>query len=266
VNKSNFEYSISILVIDSDEGSRRLLADTLIALGYEILQAASVAEAWEYFGRHKIDLAMADIFMPEADGIHFLHRLKKERPEIPVIILSSLTDKASLDELLGAGADGVLTKPFRINRVEELISTVLLKFDKASISASKSKRKILVVDDDFSLLDYMIEATKTLGYEVEAKTNAADAIQAFSLTPFDLVVSDYMLPDSSGFDLMCGVRKIRTDTPFVIVTGYPVAYPPSLAKADGVDGYLVKPFRINQLEQVISGIFYPEKTEKNINR
>jgi CheY-like chemotaxis protein len=253
------EFSISILVIDADEGNRRLLADTLHSLGYEILQAANIDDGSSALTAGGIDLVMTDIFPSDNKGLEFLLQLKKEKPEIPVIILASSDDEAATRQFLAAGADGVLTKPFRINRVEELIVTTLMRFDKAALSPPRSRRKILVVDDDANLIDFITEALRVLGYRVEARRKISDGLEAFRGTKFDLVFSDFMLPDGTGLDLLKQIKKIRPRTPFVIATGYPLAYPPAMAKADGVDGYLAKPFRINQMEQVIANLLFPEK-------
>ena len=254
------EFTISILVIDNDEASRRLLSDTLQAFGYEIIQTANIPDGEKIVTSGKIDLVMTELFPPDNWGLEFMRRLKQEHPEIPVIILTSLIDDNTIHGFEQAGADGVLTKPFRINRVEELIVTILMKFDKAALTHPKSNRKILIVDDDANLIEFMTEALKALGYRVEAYRKITDAIEAVKRDNFDLVISDFMLPDGTGLDLLRQIKKLDKGIPFVITTGYPLAYPPAVAKADGVGGYLVKPFRINQMEQVISNLLSPKKT------
>jgi two-component system response regulator HydG len=92
--------------------------------------------------------------------------------------------------------------------------------------------------------------------------DSTTAKEAFSQEKFDLVISDLMLPDTNGIILLKELKKINPALPIVIVTGFPQVYSPQMAKADGVDSYLCKPFRINQLEQVLSSLLYPEKTPK----
>jgi DNA-binding response OmpR family regulator len=257
-----FDFSISILALDSDESSRRLLGETLGALGFTILQAGSIENARNILAQQKVDLVMADVFLPEGNGIEFMIRLKKERPEIPVIILAAAIDNATRDELLKNGADGVLAKPFRINLVEELITSTLIKYDTALLSTPVSTHKILVVDDDDSLLAFLVEAIKILGFETMACRDGTTAKEAFLQGKFDLVISDLMLPDTNGVTLLKELKNINPALPIAIVTGYPQVYSPQMAKTDGIDGYLGKPFRINQLEQVLSNLLYPEKTPK----
>jgi DNA-binding response OmpR family regulator len=259
---NEFDFSISILVLDSDEANRRLLGETLTALGFTILQAGNLRDAWKILTRQKIDLVMVDPLLPEENGIDFMQQLKNEQPKVPVIILTTVIDGLMKDELLRAGADGVLSKPFRINLVEEMITSTLMKFDRASLSTPVTTHKILVIDDDNSLLNFLIEAIKILGFDTVACRNGADAEEAFSKDKFDLVISDLMLPDTNGVVLLKELKNINPSLPIVIVTGYPLVYTPLMAKAEGIDGYISKPFRINQLEQVIANLLFPEKNPR----
>jgi CheY-like chemotaxis protein len=280
-----FELSITILVVDSDEVNRRLLSETLHALGYEVLQATDVASGWtivrqcierrpvRYECSPRIDLVISDIFAPADDGLELLFMLKKLTPEIPVILMSSLSrDGSAVDtiELKGTtpDCDAVLPKPVRIERLEELISTILLRYDRAAIprkiktveSGTRHNKRILLVDDDPGLLEFMAEGMKSIGYNVEACGDTTSAVSAFRKGGYDLVVSDFMLSgSSSGAELIKELKGIGPAVPAIIVTGYPIAYPPNMARLDGIQGYLIKPFRINQLERVITDLLYTER-------
>ena len=256
------EFSITILVVDGDESTRRLLDDTLTALGYKIILAGDLESARRSLEVQKIDLVMCNAIMPGGNGVIFLMQMKKERPQIPVIMLTSVINDEAGRRLLDAGADGVLAKPFRINRVEELIVTTLLRYDRpGSPRVPMAKKRILVIDDDRGLLDFMMDGLETLGYEAHCRLSGAEGVAAFIDTNFDLVISDFMLSDISGAELLVKLRETKKNVPFVIITGYPLAYPAVTAEADGVDGYLVKPFRIHQMEQVIASLLYPEKSK-----
>jgi CheY-like chemotaxis protein len=258
MSESEFEYSITILIVDGDEASRRLLAETLAGLGYRVLRAADIAAGWKAQSDTRVDLIVTDIFAPGGAGADFLLQIKRERPEIAVIVMSSLIDQSLRDDLIGAGADGVLAKPFRIAQAEDLISQTLLKYDRASRGDNHPHKKVLIVDDDPALLEFMAEGLRALGYDVAAAGDTDSAFEAFDREKPDLVVCDYMLSGHCGVELIRKLKALGPDVPAVIVTGYPVAFPPDLARADGIEGYLIKPFRINQLERVITELLYSE--------
>ena len=262
--ENGFLPSISIMVVDSDESTRRHLNETLTELGYRIFEEADLPSAQNRIEKQKIDLVICNVLMPAAEVVEFLLRIKRRRQQTPVILLTSVIDESTRKELTGAGADAFLTKPFRIGRVEEIIATTLLKYDQASLYVPRSRKRILVIDDDPELLEFMLQGLKAIGYDAESRKSGADGVAAFIDQSFDLVIADYMLSDISGVKLLRKLREIRTEVPFVIITGYPLAYPPSSAKADGVDAYLTKPFRINQMEQVITSLLYPEKSRKQL--
>jgi DNA-binding NtrC family response regulator len=266
VIEKEFEYSISVLIVDSDESTRRLLGETLHALGYKTFQAAAISDAWNFINSYVIDLVITDIFVPQGEGLELMFKVKKDNPAIPVIIMTSVLDDATQAELVKAGADAVLTKPFRIQRAEELIATTLIKLDKIALSSHKISKRILVVDDDAELLGFIVDAVISLGFEVEARADGNAALKSFYEDNFDLVISDFMLSDMNGVDLLKSMKKTKPDIPFILITGYPIAYPPALAKSDGVDGYLVKPFRINQIEQIMIELLFPHKIQNGLDR
>lgn len=261
--EDSFLPSISIMVVDSDESTRRHLNETLTELGYRIFEEADLPSAQNRMDRQKIDLVICNVLMPAADVVEFLQRIKRKHRHVPVILLTPVIDESTRKELTEAGADAFLTKPFRIGRVEEIIATTLLKYDQAALDVPKSRKRILVIDDDPELLEFILQGLKAIGYDAESRKSGTDGVAAFIDRSFDLVIADYMLSDISGIELLRKLREIRAEVPFVIITGYPLAYPPSSAKADGVDAYLRKPFRINQMEQVITSLLYPEKSRKD---
>jgi CheY-like chemotaxis protein len=61
-----------------------------------------------------------------------------------------------------------------------------------------------------------------------------------------------MMPGLTGKELISAVKEIKPDFPAIMITGYPLAFPPGIAKLEGIDAYLVKPFRINQLQDLIT--------------
>ncbi|MBD3316857.1 MAG: response regulator, partial [Chitinivibrionales bacterium] len=82
------------------------------------------------------------------------------------------------------------------------------------------RRRILVVDDDTSMLGAITEVLKRSNYELDACSNGADALVAFKSKPFDLVVSDVKMPGMSGLELLEKIRGLDTEVPFVIITAF----------------------------------------------
>lgn len=101
----------TLLVVDDAPFFRHLLADLLSSRGFEVLQVASGPEVIDLISRQEIDAVLSDIEMPGMNGPELLRRIKRLRPEIPVIMISSHHDFQAAREVLRDGALEYLTKP-----------------------------------------------------------------------------------------------------------------------------------------------------------
>ena len=81
---------------------------------------------------------------------------------------------------------------------------------------------------------------------------------------YDLVITDIRMPERNGIDLLNDIRVTHPNLPVVIITGYTLAYPPEQAKREGANGYIAKPFRINQIDDLLAKLLYNFKI-KNEN-
>ncbi len=113
-------------------------------LGYRISTASNGVEALEHFARHQFDLVVTDYKMPRMDGLELIVRLRKQTPDVPIILISGFVDALGLSEG-STGADVVIQKS--ANEVSHLVRSVarLLRRKKppASEARPKSKRKSL---------------------------------------------------------------------------------------------------------------------------
>ena len=129
-----------------DDNSNGLSArrSVLEELGYRISTAANGVEALEQFSRHKIDLVVTDYKMPRMDGLELISRLRKQAPDLPVILISGFVDAMGMSEG-STGADVVIQKS--ANEVSHLVRSVarMLRRKKppTSEARTKSKRKSL---------------------------------------------------------------------------------------------------------------------------
>jgi len=246
-----FEYSIKVLLIGEARETQELLGDTLKAVGYDSSVVETVNEAIAVLERSSVDLVICDPRRVDGSWSDFLEYVKRRKTRVPVIFITDHNDKDK-NKYLKAGTDGILTKPFRISKAEELIAATLLNYDKLSIIPEKKSKKILVADDDEAILSVLNNALTILGYDTVLAKSGEKALEKFKKDLFDILITDYMMPGLSGKELISAVKEIKPDLPVIMITGYPLAYPPDAAKLEGIDAYLAKPFRIKQLKEVIS--------------
>lgn len=245
------EHSIRILVVDDDERMRELLLDTLSALGYETIGAKDGEEALVLLEDEKVDLVITDIMMPKMNGATLLERIKGKNPQLPVVLITGYNYIYPMEQMIDKGASGFISKPFRIGRVEELISKVLNTKPEKSGKKDRSAKKILVVDDDDALRSVLEETLVSLSYQVTTASDGQDALNKLKSDSYDLVITDIKMPKMDGKELLKEAKHLFPKMPVVIITGYPATYSQQWVMEEGADGYLTKPFHIDKIDKLI---------------
>jgi two-component system KDP operon response regulator KdpE len=107
----------TVLLLEDDRELRATLREALTVEGHRVLAAASLADARALVRQadldHGIDLALLDLGLPDGDGASLLAELR-QRPGLPVIVISARDDEDGKVALLDAGADDYLVKPFSL--------------------------------------------------------------------------------------------------------------------------------------------------------
>jgi CheY-like chemotaxis protein/predicted regulator of Ras-like GTPase activity (Roadblock/LC7/MglB family) len=116
-----------------------------------------------------------------------------------------------------------------------------------------SNKRILIVDDDKSMLSLLESTLKKLGndYQVTVASNGPEALEKIQREVFDLVVTDYMMPGFSGIDLVQAIRKMSPGTPVVLMTAYGNSRLRNTIDVLEIDGYITKPFNVEQIQQLV---------------
>ena len=116
-----------ILIIDDEEDMVTLLSKGLVAHGYEVMTAANGWDGLALARLEKPDLILLDNVMPKMDGATTLASLKAvtETKNIPVVMLTALSDKKSINEALQNGAASYVVKPFELDLLLKKIGNVL---------------------------------------------------------------------------------------------------------------------------------------------
>jgi len=112
--------------------------------------------------------------------------------------------------------------------------------------------KILVVDDETSILRLLEEALVQWGYEVKCASSAAEALDVLRGDLFDAVVADIRMPDMNGLDLLREVKRYDESIEVVMMTGYPTIASAVEALKEGAYDYLSKPLILDELRHLMA--------------
>jgi DNA-binding NtrC family response regulator len=116
-----------ILIVDDDDGVREILADFLDVLGYQSVGACDGRDALNLLKKHQISLVISDIKMPGMDGHEMVEKIKRERADIDVILITGLEPHSSHSSLKEAFTWAYLSKPFNIDTIEKKVRSVMDK-------------------------------------------------------------------------------------------------------------------------------------------
>jgi two-component system KDP operon response regulator KdpE len=105
-----------VLVLEDDEAIRQFVRTSLHVEGWQVHEAATVARGLVEAGSRRPDLVIADLGLPDGDGVAFIRRVR-EWSAVPIIVLSARTDEAEKVLALDAGADDYITKPVGMNEL-----------------------------------------------------------------------------------------------------------------------------------------------------
>ena len=126
-------------------------------------------------------------------------------------------------------------------------------------------RKILVVDDEVTILMMLREAFEEKGYEVVTAQSGEEALEILKKEKFKVMFLDLKLPGMDGLELCRIIRNDQPDTKIFAITGYPSLFEHSNCLAAGFDGYFIKPMNLNEILDNASEAFADlEKQEQTL--
>jgi PAS domain S-box-containing protein len=200
-----------VLVIDDDEIVREMLEVYLSKVGYQVAAAANGKEGLKLAKKLRPDAITLDVMMPGMDGWEVLSKLKAdpELAHIPVIMLT-MTEAQEIGYSLGAAE--YITKPVPKTQ----LINVLRKYH-----TEKAPPTVMVVEDDQLGREMMARMLHHVGWQVIEAEDGESALQLLQKQQPDLILSDLVMSDMDGFELITHLRQhqICSSTPVVVVTG-----------------------------------------------
>lgn len=115
-----------IVIIEDNEVSRALLRTILRSDGYEVIGEGHDGQSGLALAvRLAPDLVCLDVVMPKLDGMQVLAELRRELPEVPVLMITGHTDREAVQSMIKGGAAGIVVKPFNAKKVLEEVGRSL---------------------------------------------------------------------------------------------------------------------------------------------
>ncbi len=169
-----------VLIIEDDENTRKLVREMLQREGFRCRTAGDGREGLKIFDlENHFSLVLVDIKMPGVSGLEVLEKIKRRAPETGVIILSGITEVDVAVESMRRGADGYITKPFKL---KELIAVVEKVVEKRNLLLERRRHeeelKRIVIERTRELREAIRELNEIYEATIESFVKALDFREA----------------------------------------------------------------------------------------
>ena len=237
----------TILVVDENPNTRRILRDQLQKKGLTVLEASGSEEVLERVEEASIDLIMLDLMIPMMGDTNVLDEIRNNPSlmNIPTLFISVIEGG---EQMILQGAHDILKKPFREEDLMEKIQKLL----------GEEKRSILVVDDSSAVRETLRMHLETSDYPVHLAEDGEEAIDFMEITVPDLVILDINMPGKNGFEVLSWMRNNphTRDIPVMILSAYPLTDEQTKLLSLGTNAYVNKseglPFFFKRIESILS--------------
>jgi GAF domain-containing protein/DNA-binding response OmpR family regulator len=258
-----------VLVVDDNATNRRVLSLQTAKWGMQVREAETPAEALRGLdGGEAYDLAILDMHMPEMDGVELAQKVRARHPGLPLVLFSSLgrREVGDTEGLFNA----YLAKPVRQSQLFDTLVSLLARSAPRGApapAAAKSKidtdmgarhpLRILVAEDNAVNQKLALRILQQMGYRADLASNGIEAIESVERQTYDVVLMDVQMPEMDGLEAS---RRITTKWPadarprIVAMTANAMAGDREMCLAAGMDDYITKPIRVDQLVEALNHV------------
>ncbi|MBF0190972.1 MAG: response regulator [Magnetococcales bacterium] len=262
-----------ILIVDDEQRLVNLLCRVLQDAGYTLATASNGVEALQVYQAVQPRLVISDIIMPDMDGIDLIQHIQSIHQEQKIIAMSGGNAQLAMDFVLKLtrmfGVVHVLQKPFTNRKILDAValaiglpdpSTHLERDSMNHHPQSEATRSILIIDDNPAIRTLMTRILRESGYAVEAASNGREGVQAFQRSPADLVITDIIMPEMDGIEVVMQFARLENRPRIIAISG---GSPPYLSAALnlkaatvlGATSILMKPFTASELTAAVARAF-----------
>jgi CheY-like chemotaxis protein len=118
---------VTVLVADDNEVAQRLCRRVLEKAGHKVLTASDGIEAVAVALASPLDMILMDVAMPGMDGLEAMRQIKAQKPGLAIVIASAHSMASDRERFLAAGADDVLSKPFRLTDLTAVVDKLVAR-------------------------------------------------------------------------------------------------------------------------------------------
>ena len=253
------------VVVDDTPVNLRILDKQLRRWGMEPVLFERAAEALAWLDDHPVDVVVSDMHMPDMDGLTFARLLRKRRPGVPVVLLTSGTMPTGEQARV---FDARLLKPYRQSQLFEAIALVTSPPSAiqtiAKVEPAPGRNQLILVADDNAInLKVALAMLAKLGYEAATAVNGSEAVDRVAASlrtgagevprQYAAVLMDANMPVMDGFVASRSILAAHCALapPIIALTASVLEEDRQRCREAGMVGFLPKPLRIDELSEAL---------------
>ena len=253
---------LSILLVEPSSTQLKVIIKHLKEEGIANIEGASSGEsALTILADYKPDLIISSMYLPDMTAAEMIVKIKanEELNDIPFMLISSETRFSALDPIRQAGVIAILPKPFDHDNLRRALRSTIefiepeeLELDNYAIEALR----VLVVDDSSMARKHIVRVLNNMGItQITTANDGKAAAELFQTTgeAFDLIVTDYNMPEMDGMELISHIRNDRQNAfiPILMVTSESNETRLDQVQQAGVSAICDKPFEPQNVKEIL---------------
>lgn len=246
---------LRVLVVDDTEPNRTIMRNQLKPYGAVVHEVASGIAAVEFLKEHTVDVVILDYHMPGMDGVAAGQAVR----QLPggkdlVMILATSVASPPTKHVAALKFQAVLTKPIR---KATLLSALVGEFKSSPQAGPRALTagplQILLAEDNPTNQLVAQRMLESMGYHADVVSNGVGAVEALEHHSYDLVLMDLQMPEMDGFEATKRILAMTNRKPLIVaLTANALEGDREACLAAGMDDYVSKPIRVDELRRVLA--------------
>ncbi len=272
---------LHVLIVDDNETNHEILQQQTDAWKMRSKAVANVADALHELRRARAandayQVVLIDLVIPGTDGLALAKSIRAERdlPDVRLVLLSSIGERLSAEDLKDASIDDCLTKPVKQSLLFDCLARLIggapngltaqaKKVSPAPNSSAPTKQKlrILLAEDNIVNQEVAQGLLRKLGYRADAVANGAEVLETLQHIRYDVILMDCQMPELDGYEATRRIRQLEQKRvkPFdckapihiIAMTANAMHGDRQECLSAGMNDYLSKPVRQSEMKAAL---------------
>jgi DNA-binding NtrC family response regulator len=248
-----------VLVVDRDPQTSVTVMDTLGLAANAVIAVSTGSEALAAVQAQRFDVVLWQHELVSQHTRESLRTVRLKQPDALVALLCARGAPCTEDAQLDLGVDRIIRTPLDVSKLRRVVA------ERGQEEPVPDRPRVLIVDDDEMVLESIHEL---IGgeYEAAATGSPREALRLINDRPFDVLITDVMMEEMNGIELIRAARTIRPVLVAIVVTGYGTKKVAIEAVREGAYDFLEKPLSPDVLLQTVDRAWRTLRAEMESRR